>query len=313
MRRSTRSTWSISTTTSSSRGVRRRRTSTRSSTPCWRRAGRHPTPGSRDRWSVTAGPRRPSRRGSSSRGTSFPTGGSSPTSPGGHGCSRRRDSPRRTYRWWSRAEGKTLVTPTEAKLAEHVGLRQPRARLLRPRRHRRGPGRAGAAVYARLRGTAHGARRAQGTGGQAGQSSRIENYLGFPDGVSGAQLTERARRQARQFGAEFLTRARWSALEVAGSARLPVRRRHLVRHAHRGPGHRSLVPAAGRSTSTTYGPRCVLRLGRFEAATCAGDEVYIVGGANSAGPGRPLLRALRAPGAPCSSAAPTSAGPCRTI
>ena len=43
------------------------------------------------------------------------------------------------------------------------------------------------------------------TGGQAGQSSRIENYLGFPDGVSGAQLTERARRQALKFGAEIVT------------------------------------------------------------------------------------------------------------
>src|SRR5258707_14802199 len=56
-------------------------------------------------------------------------------------------------------------------------------------------------------------------GGQAGQSSRIENYLGFPDGVSGAQLTDRARRQAAKFGAELLTTREVMGLEVSGSAR----------------------------------------------------------------------------------------------
>ncbi len=45
-------------------------------------------------------------------------------------------------------------------------------------------------------------------GGQAGTSSRIENYLGFPDGISGAQLAERARNQAIKFGAEILGVAR---------------------------------------------------------------------------------------------------------
>ena len=58
------------------------------------------------------------------------------------------------------------------------------------------------------------------TGGQAGQSSRIENYLGFPDGVSGAQLTDRARRQAARFGAEILTAREVTGLEVNGAARV---------------------------------------------------------------------------------------------
>ncbi|WP_446220424.1 NAD(P)/FAD-dependent oxidoreductase [Micromonospora sp. IBHARD004] len=58
------------------------------------------------------------------------------------------------------------------------------------------------------------------TGGQAGQSSRIENYLGFPDGVSGAQLTDRARRQATKFGAELLSTREVVGLSAAGSARL---------------------------------------------------------------------------------------------
>src|SRR6185312_15563367 len=59
----------------------------------------------------------------------------------------------------------------------------------------------------------------EATGGQAGQSSRIENYLGFPDGVSGAQLTDRARRQAVKFGAEIITTRDVVALDVNGSAR----------------------------------------------------------------------------------------------
>jgi thioredoxin reductase (NADPH) len=57
------------------------------------------------------------------------------------------------------------------------------------------------------------------TGGQAGQSSRIENYLGFPDGVSGAQLTDRARRQAVKFGAEMLTAREVTGLEATARPR----------------------------------------------------------------------------------------------
>ena len=65
------------------------------------------------------------------------------------------------------------------------------------------------------------------TGGQAGQSSRIENYLGFPDGVSGAQLTDRARRQAAKFGAEVLTTRDVVGLDIKGSARsVRFARRH---------------------------------------------------------------------------------------
>ncbi|CAM5478609.1 Fused response regulator/thioredoxin-disulfide reductase OS=Streptomyces fumanus OX=67302 GN=GCM10018772_54760 PE=4 SV=1 [Streptomyces fumanus] len=64
-----------------------------------------------------------------------------------------------------------------------------------------GPARLGAAVYGASEGLRTVLVERSATGGQAGQSSRIENYLGFPDGVSGAQLTDRARRQAAKFGA----------------------------------------------------------------------------------------------------------------
>ena len=68
-----------------------------------------------------------------------------------------------------------------------------------------GPAGLGAAVYGASEGLRTVLVERTATGGQAGQSSRIENYLGFPDGVSGAQLTDRARRQAAKFGAEVLT------------------------------------------------------------------------------------------------------------
>ena len=73
-----------------------------------------------------------------------------------------------------------------------------------------GPAGLGAAVYGASEGLRTLLVERQATGGQAGQSSRIENYLGFPDGVSGAQLTDRARRQATKFGAEILTPKRCS-------------------------------------------------------------------------------------------------------
>ena len=96
-----------------------------------------------------------------------------------------------------------------------------------------GPAGLGAAVYGASEGLRTVLVERQATGGQAGQSSRIENYLGFPDGVSGAQLTDRARRQAMKFGAEILSAREVVALEVAGIGRvLSLRRRHVHRRAH---------------------------------------------------------------------------------
>ena len=124
------------------------------------------------------------------------------------------------------------------------------------------------------------------TGGQAGQSSRIENYLGFPDGVSGAQLTERARRQAAKFGAEFITTREVVGIEVNGSART-VRFADGATHrrAHRHPGHRRVLPAAGRhrAVDDLTGRGVYYGSAMTEAANCADQDVYIVGGANSAG------------------------------
>src|SRR5215470_316581 len=116
--------------------------------------------------------------------------------------------------------GGPLVEPTDAELASRVGLATTPAKdfydLIVVGG---GPAGLGAAVYGASEGLRTVLVERTATGGQAGQSSRIENYLGFPDGVSGAQLTERARRQAAKFGAELLTTREVVGLEVHGSAR----------------------------------------------------------------------------------------------
>src|SRR6202035_5278254 len=120
---------------------------------------------------------------------------------------------------------------------------------------------------------------------QAGQSSRIENYLGFPDGVSGAQLTTRARMQAQKFGAEVLTTREVVGLDIKGSAR-------GVRFADGGTlGAQSIILATGVTYRQLGAPGLNEMTGRgvyygsalTEASACIDQDVYIVGGANSAG------------------------------
>jgi len=123
------------------------------------------------------------------------------------------------------------------------------------------------------------------TGGQAGQSSRIENYLGFPDGVSGAQLTDRARRQATKFGAEVLTTRDVIGLDLKGSAR-------GVRFADgTSINAQTIILATGVSYRQLDAPGLADLTGRgvyygsalTEASACLGQDIFVVGGANSAG------------------------------
>src|SRR6201996_9164533 len=117
-------------------------------------------------------------------------------------------------------EGNPLVEPTDGELAAQVGLATtPAKEFYDLIVIGGGPAGLGAAVYGASEGLRTVLVERLATGGQAGQSSRIENYLGFPDGVSGAQLTDRARRQATKFGAEVLTTREVVGLEVRGSAR----------------------------------------------------------------------------------------------
>src|SRR6266513_2375878 len=118
-------------------------------------------------------------------------------------------------------DGEALVEPADAELAAKVGLATtPSKDFYDLIVIGGGPAGLGAAVYGASEGLRTVLVERTATGGQAGQSSRIENYLGFPDGVSGAQLTDRARRQAAKFGAEVLTTRDVTALDVCGSARV---------------------------------------------------------------------------------------------
>jgi len=148
-----------------------------------------------------------------------------------------------------------------------------------------GPAGLGAAVYGASEGLRTLLVERKATGGQAGQSSRIENYLGFPDGVSGAQLTDRARRQAQKFGAEVLTARDVVGLEARGSARVIKFGDDTELAAH------SVVLATGVSYRALEADGVARLTGRgvfygsaaTEAPECSGEHVYIVGGANSAG------------------------------
>ncbi|KFF98624.1 chemotaxis protein CheY [Streptomyces scabiei] len=183
-------------------------------------------------------------------------------------------------------DGTPLVAPEDPELAERVGLATTPAQdfydlvVIGG-----GPAGLGAAVYGASEGLRTLLVERSATGGQAGQSSRIENYLGFPDGVSGGQLTGRARRQATRFGAEILTAREVSGLEVNGAARTVRFSDGSAVAAH------SVILATGVSYRQLAAPGCadLTGCGVFygsaltEAAGCQGHDVYIVGGANSAG------------------------------
>jgi thioredoxin reductase (NADPH) len=183
-------------------------------------------------------------------------------------------------------DGEALVAPTEAELATKVGLSTtPTGDFYDLVVVGGGPAGLGAAVYGASEGLRTVLVEQLATGGQAGQSSRIENYLGFPDGVSGAQLTDRARRQAVKFGAEVLTTREVVSLEQRGSA-------HAVTFADGAElATHSVILATGVAYRTLGAPGLAELTGRgvyygsasTEATACAGRDVYIVGGANSAG------------------------------
>jgi thioredoxin reductase (NADPH) len=183
-------------------------------------------------------------------------------------------------------DGDFLVNPSMTELAARVGLSTtPTTDFYDVVIVGGGPAGLGAAVYAASEGLRTVLVERQATGGQAGQSSRIDNYLGFPDGVTGAQLTDRARRQAQKFGAEILTTRDVVGLDVRASSR-------AVRFADEGEvvAHTVLL-ATGISYRKLDVPGAEALTGRgvfygsaaTEGPACAGEDIYIVGAANSAG------------------------------
>src|SRR6516165_12715240 len=183
-------------------------------------------------------------------------------------------------------EGDTLRSPSILELAGALGLRTiARRPLFDVCIVGGGPAGLAAAVYGASEGLATIVVEREAPGGQAGQSAAIENYLGFPKGLSGADLTYRAVAQVRRFGAEMVL-----AREVVGFERRgPVA---AVRFADATEIEaRTVLVATGVSYRLLEGPGLHELMGRgvdygasaADARAVEGDDVYVVGAANSAG------------------------------
>jgi thioredoxin reductase (NADPH) len=178
-----------------------------------------------------------------------------------------------------------LVQPSTTELAEKAGLRtQAQQQFYDVVIVGAGPAGLAAGVYGASEGLRTLIVESVAPGGQAGSSSRIENYLGFPEGLSGEELGKRAFLQANRLGAEFLTQ---SVCSIRSENRY-----HIVRMADgsevtchvcliaTGVSYCMLnVPGADRFT----GAGAYYGASQNQAHTCAGETVYVVGGANSAG------------------------------
>ena len=183
-------------------------------------------------------------------------------------------------------DGSSLANPSATQLAEKLGLRV-RAEMAFYDLVIVGGGPAGlaAAVYGASEGLRTVMIEREAPGGQAGMSSRIENYLGFPSGLSGADLARRAVAQARRFGVEILTPQQAVAVRVEGPSRIV----NLADGSEL--GSKALLIATGVSYRKLDVPGADGLQGRgvyygsamTEAMACRDEDVYIVGGANSAG------------------------------
>ena len=183
-------------------------------------------------------------------------------------------------------DGTTLVEPDFRTLAEKAGMQtqatQPFYDLVIIGA---GPAGLGAAVYGASEGLRTALIEREAAGGQAGTSSRIENYLGFPKGISGADLSRRATDQARRLGAEILTAQEVVKVRVDGPYRIVILDDGSELSA------RALMIATGVTVRQLDAPgiKDLTGAGVYygaaltEAAYYTGQHVYVVGGANSAG------------------------------
>ncbi|HLZ61049.1 MAG TPA: FAD-dependent oxidoreductase [Ktedonosporobacter sp.] len=183
-------------------------------------------------------------------------------------------------------DGSNLVAPTNALLAEKVGLKthagKPFYDLIIVGA---GPAGLAGAVYGASEGLRTLLIEREASGGQAGTSSRIENYLGFPVGLSGGDLAHRAVAQASRFGVEILVPQEVTSLRVEDPYRYVKLTDGTEISCHAmiiatGVSYRKLdVPGMDRLTGAGvyYGAAMT------EALSCRDQDVYIVGGANSAG------------------------------
>jgi len=183
-------------------------------------------------------------------------------------------------------DGDVLRSPSILELAGALGLRTTaRQRLYDVCIVGGGPAGLAAAVYAASEGLSTVIVEREAPGGQAGQSAAIENYLGFPKGLTGSDLAQRAIAQVSRFGAEMVLPREVAGFEARGPVRAvllagsgEIEARALI--AATGVSYRRLE-AAGLGELTGRGVYYGANAG--DASQCQGDDVYIAGAANSAG------------------------------
>jgi thioredoxin reductase (NADPH) len=182
-------------------------------------------------------------------------------------------------------DGTALVQPTSTEMANKVGLRtQAQQEFYDVVVVGAGPAGLAAGVYGASEGLRTLVIEAAAPGGQAGSSSKIENYLGFPEGLSGAELAKRAFLQANRLGAEFLTQTvscirsenQYRVVTMADGQEVTC---HVCLLATGVDYCKLDVPGADKlsGAGVYYGAALT------EAMSCKEEIVYIVGGANSAG------------------------------
>jgi len=183
-------------------------------------------------------------------------------------------------------DGTRLECPTVRQITEKLGwFRDPQLSEYDLAIFGGGPAGLSAAVYGASEGLKTILIEKSVLGGQAGSSPRIENYLGFPQGISGADLAERAREQARRFGAEILLGREGVRGEFPAGKRvgyLADGTKIIARAAICATGvqyHRLGLPNAERF----FGAGLYYGAGSSEAALCGSQHVMMVGGGNSAG------------------------------
>ena len=181
---------------------------------------------------------------------------------------------------------KFLLTPTVRAVAEALGLQTtPKDDEYDVVIAGAGPAGMAAGVYGASEGLSVLIVERSAAGGQAGTSSRIENYLGFPSGISGDELTERALKQARHFGSEIAVTRTIEAVLIADtdySVQLDGGDRIRARAVLLSTGvdwRRIEVPGLDR----LLGRGILYGASRHEAHSVAGKRVFVVGGGNSAG------------------------------
>ena len=188
-------------------------------------------------------------------------------------------------------DGNFLIKPTIKAIAEKIGRNvQITNEIYDVVMIGAGPAGLAAAVYGASEGLKTLLIERKAPGGQAGSSSRIENYLGFPAGLSGADLTRRAISQAKRLGAEFLSPQSVSDIQLKDGYKTIILE----------DGPEIITRTVVITTGVDYRKLDVKGIVDFtgagiyygaaitEASACKDQEVYVIGGGNSAGPGRSL-------------------------